>query len=375
MTELSPYLRFDKSSWARLRASTPLTLGEDDLQRLRGIHENVSLEEVTEIYLPLSRLLNLYVDATQGLFRAADAFLGHRQCKVPYVIGIAGSVAVGKSTTARILQAVLSRWPNHPKVDLVTTDGFLFPNRVLEARDLMARKGFPESYDITALVRFLKAVKSGEPEVRAPIYSHQSYDIIDGERLSIKQPDIVIVEGLNVLQTGPMNGTPRLFVSDFFDFSIFVDADHDTIRRWYVDRFLELRQTVFTDPDSYFHRYSHLTREEGRGSGRRDLGWNQRSQFDREYCSDPGTGGFDPGKRCRSQHRERAAPASLMPYDIGAVRPAAPFLQRHREPSTVRGRIAISPTDGRRKELTSPAKSGTSSTVPPGVRRSMYSTR
>lgn len=265
MTEISPYLSFDHRAWGRLRASTPLTLEESDLERLRGINDRLSLDEVREIYLPMSRLLNLYVAATQNLFRATDAFLGHRQSKVPYVIGIAGSVAVGKSTTARVLKALLSRWPSHPKVDLVTTDGFLFPNRELEERGLMHRKGFPESYDIGRLLRFLASVKSGETAVEAPVYSHQTYDILPDEMLRVEQPDIVIIEGLNVLQThndATAQEPPRIFVSDFFDFSIFVDADHGLVRRWYIDRFLSLRQTVFSDPTSYFHRYAHLTDEQ-----------------------------------------------------------------------------------------------------------------
>lgn len=263
----SPFLSFEKKDWSALRASTPLTLTEADLETLRGINEHISLDEVAMVYLPLSRLLSLYVQATQQLYSATDTFLGHHQAKVPYIIGIAGSVAVGKSTTARILQALLARWPSHPKVDLITTDGFLYPNRVLEERGLMRRKGFPESYDQGRLVRFLLAVKSGEQEVPAPIYSHYSYDILDGRFQVVKQPDIVIVEGLNVLQTGS-GGPPRLFVSDFFDFSVFVDAPAELIERWYVERFMTFRQTVFTDPQSYFHRYAHLSDEESRETAR-----------------------------------------------------------------------------------------------------------
>lgn len=262
----TPFLAFDRGTWSELRASMPLTLDEDDLERLRGVRESVSLDEVTTIYLPLSRLLSLYVDATQKLFRAADTFLGHREAKVPFVLGVAGSVAVGKSTTARLLQALLSRWPGHPRVALVTTDGFLHPNRVLEERGLMERKGFPESYDLGGLVRFLAAVKSGEDEVRAPVYSHQAYDIVPGEELVVRRPDVMIVEGLNVLQTQTVvekgEEPPKLFVSDFFDFSIYVDADTDVIEQWYVDRFLALRETVFTDENSFFHRFAHFTRDE-----------------------------------------------------------------------------------------------------------------
>jgi type I pantothenate kinase len=256
---ISPYLHFSRTEWASLRASTPLSLTENDLSTLRGINEEISLEEVAGVYLPLSRLLNLYVSAIQSLHKATDTFLGHLPAKVPYIIGIAGSVAVGKSTMARILQALLSRWPDHPKVDLVTTDGFLYPTAVLEKRGLMNRKGFPESYDQRRLVHFLTQIKSGKKEVSAPVYSHLIYDIVEGAEKTVGQPDVLIVEGLNVLQSS--RGS-RTFVSDFFDFSIYIDADEQTIENWYVARFLKFRETVFRDPRSYFHRYSNLTIEE-----------------------------------------------------------------------------------------------------------------
>ena len=267
---LSRYISFSREEWARLRAATPLTLIEADLATLRGINDKLSLDEVAEIFLPLSRLLNLYVVASQGLYTVTDVFLGNPAPRVPYVIAIAGSVAVGKSTTARVLRALLARWPNHPKVDLITTDGFLYPNRVLEERGLMKRKGFPESYNLRRLVQFMADVKSGKPEVLAPVYSHQSYDIVPGEHQIVRQPDIVIVEGLNLLQTsdGQPGRSMRTFVSDFIDFSIYVDAQETHIEHWYVERFLTLRDTVFQSEKSYFHRYASLTREEAVATAR-----------------------------------------------------------------------------------------------------------
>jgi type I pantothenate kinase len=254
----SPHIEFSREEWARMRGATPLTLSHEDLDALRSADEHVSMDEVMEVYLPLSRLLNLYVAATQQLFRVTDTFLGSPAAKVPYVIAVAGSVAGGKSTTSRILQALLARWPDHPKVDLVTTDGFLFPNAVLEERGIMGRKGFPESYDLRRLVRFLAELKSGAAEVRAPVYSHLVYDIVAGEELVIRRPDILIIEGLNVLQTGAGTGErqPRVFVSDFFDFSIYIDATEEDLETWYLQRFQRLRETAFRDPTSFFHQYA-----------------------------------------------------------------------------------------------------------------------
>jgi type I pantothenate kinase len=259
------YLSFDRDEWADLRAATPLTLRQDDLDSLQGINERIDLDEVVAIYLPLSRLLNLYVSATQDLQRVSSTFLGSIAPRVPYVIGVAGSVAVGKSTFARILQALLSRWPAHPQVDLVTTDGFLHPNAVLLERGLMERKGFPESYDTRSLLAFLRAVKSGESEVPAPVYDHLAYDVLPDAQIVVRRPDIVIVEGLNVLQ---VNREGVEFVSDYFDFSIYVDADVKDIEEWYVRRFFALRESIFRNPDSYFRHFADLDDEQAEKTAR-----------------------------------------------------------------------------------------------------------
>ena len=258
------YLTFTREQWSELRATTPLTLSERDLELLRGINERIDLDEVATVYLPLTRLLNLYVAAIQNLHTASAAFLGTKAPRVPYVIGVAGSVAVGKSTFARILQALLAHWPDHPKVDLVTTDGFLHPNHVLEERGIMNRKGFPESYDTRRLLQFLRDLKSGAPSASAPVYSHVVYDVVPNESVVVHQPDIVIIEGLNVLQVGgSAEGVqPTEFVSDYFDFSIYIDADVKDIEQFYVQRFLTLCDTVFQSPDSFFRHYAHLTREQ-----------------------------------------------------------------------------------------------------------------
>jgi type I pantothenate kinase len=261
--QFSPYRVFSRQEWARLRADTPMTLAPHELAVLSGLLEELSVEEVETIYLPLSRLLNLYVAAAQKLHAVSSTFLGRSDGKVPFIIGVAGSVAVGKSTTARVLKALLARWPDHPRVDLITTDGFLFPNRELEAWGLMNRKGFPESFDTARLLNFLADVKSGKERIEAPVYSHFHYDIIPGQKAVIERPDILIVEGLNVLQPAGLHkdGDAIPFVSDFIDFSIFIDAPAETIEKWYVARFMRLRSTAFRDPAAYFHRYVTLSHD------------------------------------------------------------------------------------------------------------------
>jgi type I pantothenate kinase len=262
--QYNPYRVFSRQQWARLRDDMPMTLEAGEIAKLRSMHDRLDLKEVEEIYLPLSRLLSIYVDAMQRLYFAQRRFLGIEDRKMPYIIGVAGSVAVGKSTTARVLQALLARWSPRPRVDLVTTDGFLFPNAVLERQGLMQKKGFPESYDLPTLLSFLSDIKAGRRRVRAPVYSHLTYDIIPNEWIEVDRPDILIFEGINVLQTGrlPRDGKAVPVVSDFFDFSVYIDAEVSVVRDWYLRRFLTLRDTAFTDPRSYFHRYALLSDEE-----------------------------------------------------------------------------------------------------------------
>ncbi|MGD8165822.1 type I pantothenate kinase [Herbiconiux sp. P16] len=266
LAQFSPFVEFDRAHWAALAPTTPLPLLETEIVQLRGLGNPLDIREVTEVYLPLARLLNLYATSSQQLHRATSDFLGERSKSTPFVIGVAGSVAVGKSTIARLLRELLARWADTPRVELVTTDGFLLPNRELERRGIMHRKGFPESYDRRALLRFVSAVKSGNPEVRAPFYSHLSYDIVPEAQVVVRQPDILIVEGLNVLQ--PPAASNTLAVSDLFDFSVYVDARTTDIANWYESRFLDLQRGAFANPKSYFHRYSSLSEVEARETAR-----------------------------------------------------------------------------------------------------------
>ncbi|MCC0023912.1 MAG: type I pantothenate kinase [Hyphomicrobiaceae bacterium] len=267
---ISPFYRFTIAEWARLRDGEPMTLSEEDLDRLRSLNDPISIEEAEKIYLPLTRLLSLYVEAIQNLNRASARFLKRDEnARTPFILGVSGSVAVGKSTTARVLHALLRRWPSHPKVDLVTTDGFLYPNRILQERGLMEKKGFPESYDRPAFVKFLSEVKSGVRNIEVPTYSHLVYDVVEGENIIVDQPDILIVEGLNLLQPGemPETGTPIMFASDFLDFGVYVDAEEADIRRWFLERFQRLRETAFKDPDSFFHQFASMSDEEAMAFG------------------------------------------------------------------------------------------------------------
>jgi type I pantothenate kinase len=267
---LAPYHRFTKAQWSALRADEPMTLTRDDVKRLRTLSDPISLEEAEEVYLPLTRLLSFYVEAVQGLHNVSTRFLETPDQKVPFIIGVAGSVAVGKSTTARILQALLQRWPSSPKVDLVTTDGFLHSNAVLAERGIMERKGFPESYDRARFVQFLSDIKSGKADVQAPVYSHLVYDVVAGEEVTVDRPDILIVEGLNILQPGelPKDGKPILFASDFIDFSVYIDADNDDLEDWFMERFFRLRETAFRDPTSFFRRFAVMSEAEAGEYGR-----------------------------------------------------------------------------------------------------------
>ncbi|OXX66843.1 type I pantothenate kinase [Vibrio sp. V03_P4A6T147] len=262
---MGPYISFDRNQWAELRNSVPMTLSEADLKELQGINENLTMKETAEIYLPLARLLNLYVAARQSRNAVLHQFLGNTDISPPFIIGIAGSVAVGKSTTARLLKALLSRWENHPKVELITTDGFLFPNKILNERGIMGKKGFPESYDMKRLVQFVSDVKAGKRNVSAPIYSHLTYDITTEEKV-VDRPDVLIIEGLNVLQSGMdyPHDPHRVFISDFLDFSLYVDADSQLIEKWYVERFMKFRHSAFKETGSYFSHYTKLSEREAR---------------------------------------------------------------------------------------------------------------
>ena len=257
---LFPFVEISRSEWAELAKTTDTPLTEAEIENIRGLGDFLDLAEVAEIYLPLSQLLNLYVTNTQQLHQASGSFLHGTAKRTPFIIGVAGSVAVGKSTVSRLLKELLSRWPTTPRVSLVTTDGFLYPNSVLEEKGLMAKKGFPESYDRLALLKFVADIKSGKEEVKAPVYSHLTYDIVPGAELVVNSPDVVIVEGLNVLQP-PAIGQ-EVALSDYFDFQIYVDAPTDEIETWYLDRFKQLRESAFRNPESYFHKYAEMPMED-----------------------------------------------------------------------------------------------------------------
>ena len=310
---LSPYIELDRETWSRLRQNHPMSLTADDVTRLRGLGDPLDMKEIEDVYLPISRLLNYYVGAISGLHDVTSEFLGEQPPRTPFVIGVAGSVAVGKSTTSRILRELLSHWPDTPRVQLVTTDGFLFPNAELERRNIMARKGFPESYDRRELMRFVAAVKSGVPEVTAPVYSHLTYDIVPDDRIVVRNPDVLIVEGLNVLQppSARYDGSVGVAVNDYFDFTVYVDAEAQDVERWYVERFLSLRETAFADPDSYFHRYAVLTDEQARGHRRPDLAGDQRAEPRREHPPDAVPRHPGPRQGPGPQRGEGPAPQAL----------------------------------------------------------------
>jgi type I pantothenate kinase len=265
MDNVTPFTTFTRHEWAALRESYPMEITADEIEKLKGFNDVLNMDEVADIYLPLTRLIHLHTIASQELYRSRSIFLQKQEKKVPYIIGIAGSVAVGKSTIARVLHTLLSRWDRHPRVDLVTTDGFLYSNDELERRSIMNKKGFPESYNVHELLQFLSALKSGKARVEAPVYSHITYDVMPDEKQIVEQPDIVIIEGINVLQP-PRRRTiheeDEVYVSDYFDFSIYVDAAEEDVFKWYVERFKKLRETAFRNPASYFHRYADLTDEE-----------------------------------------------------------------------------------------------------------------
>ena len=320
--QYNPYRIFTREQWARLRDDTPMTLEPGEFERLRSMHDRLDMLEVEDIYLPLSRLLSIYVDATHRLYQAQRQFLDIRDRKVPYIIGVAGSVAVGKSTTARVLQALLARWSPRPKVDLVTTDGFLFPNAVLERQGLMQKKGFPESYDLPMLLSFLSDIKAGRRPVRAPVYSHLVYDIVPNEWIEVDRPDILIVEGVNVLQTGrlPRDGKAVPVVSDFFDFSVYIDAEEPVLREWYVRRFLALRDTAFHRSQIVLQSLRGLVGRGGHGDRDRDLGAHQPRQSRGQYFADPAARDADPEKARRSPGRDGGAAAAVALVGVGTWR-------------------------------------------------------